>query len=155
MKYFTYPIHNLNLYIYHDKGIIHALNIHTLDQFLNPLYEENILIKKGLDEYFIGKIHPQNIGFNLEGTSFQKQVWSELLKIPFGYQLSYKQVAEKLGDSKKARAVANAIGKNPILILVPCHRVIANDGTIGGFSAGLEMKQLLLKNEGVTYELKK
>ena len=85
------------------------------------------------------------------GTNFQKKVWNEIKKIPKGRTTSYKQIAIAIGHPKAARAVANACGKNPNPIITPCHRVIASDGTIGGYSAegGVNTKRALLANEGV------
>ena len=74
------------------------------------------------------------IFLNLEGTTFQKKVWQELLKIPIGETRSYKEIANAIGNPKAARAVANACGKNPYPIKIPCHRVIRSDGSIGGYS---------------------
>ena len=85
------------------------------------------------------------------GTNFQKKVWNEIKKIPKGRTTSYKQIAIAIGHPKAARAVANACGKNPNPIITPCHRVIASDGTIGGYSAegGVNRKRALLAKEGV------
>ena len=85
------------------------------------------------------------------GTNFQKKVWNEIKKIPKGITTSYKQIAIAIGHPKAARAVANACGKNPNPIITPCHRVIASDGTIGGYSAegGVNTKRALLAKEGV------
>ena len=85
------------------------------------------------------------------GTNFQKKVWNEIKKIPKGRTTSYKQLAIAIGHPKAARAVANACGKNPNPIITPCHRVIASDGTIGGYSAegGVNTKRALLAKEGV------
>ena len=85
------------------------------------------------------------------GTNFQKKVWNEIKKIPKGRTTSYKQIAIAIGHPKAARAVANACGKNPNPIITPCHRVIASDGTIGGYSAegGVNTKRALLAKEGL------
>ncbi len=85
------------------------------------------------------------------GTNFQKKVWNEIKRIPKGRTTSYKQIAIAIGHPKAARAVANACGKNPNPIITPCHRVIASDGTIGGYSAegGVNTKRALLAKEGV------
>ena len=85
------------------------------------------------------------------GTNFQKKVWNEIKKIPKGRTTSYKQIAIAIGHPKAARAVANACGKNPNPIITPCHRVIASDATIGGYSAegGVNTKRALLAKEGV------
>ena len=87
----------------------------------------------------------------LEGTEFQIRVWNELKKIPKGETRTYKEIAELIGKPTAARAVANACGKNPYPITIPCHRVIRSDGGLGGYSGegGVEIKKLLLKNEKI------
>ena len=80
---------------------------------------------------------------------FQKSVWQALLEIPYGKTVSYQDIAKKLGNPKASRAVAKAVGANPFLILIPCHRVIGSDGSLRGFRAGLELKKKLLALEGV------
>jgi methylated-DNA-[protein]-cysteine S-methyltransferase len=84
-----------------------------------------------------------------KGTNFQKMVWTELKKIPFGETRTYKEIAVAIGKPKAARAVANACGKNPYPIIIPCHRVVRSDGTIGGFTGdgGIEEKRQLLRQE--------
>ena len=86
---------------------------------------------------------------NLKGTKFQKRVWEELLKIPFGETRSYKEIAISIGNPNSYRAVANACGKNPYPVTIPCHRAIKSDGSIGGYSAkgGIKRKRILLVNE--------
>lgn len=86
-----------------------------------------------------------------EGTDFQKKVWSELLKIKKGSVITYKDLAGKIGKSKAIRAVANAVAKNKLLVIVPCHRVIRSDQKIGGYSGkgGIKTKMKLLKSEGI------
>ena len=86
---------------------------------------------------------------NLEGTEFQIKVWNELKKIPIGETKTYKEIAKLIGNPKAARAVANACGKNPYPITVPCHRVVRSDGGLGGYSGkgGVETKRQLLENE--------
>ena len=86
---------------------------------------------------------------NLKGTKFQKRVWEELLKIPFGETRSYKEIAISIGTPNSYRAVANACGKNPYPVTIPCHRAIKSNGSIGGYSAkgGIKRKRMLLANE--------
>ncbi|MDC1210217.1 MGMT family protein [Pseudomonadota bacterium] len=86
----------------------------------------------------------------LKGTEFQLKVWNEIKKIPKGNVKTYKEIAEIIGNPNSARAVANACGKNPFLIEIPCHRVIRSDGGLGGYSGkgGIDMKKNLLMNEG-------
>ena len=85
----------------------------------------------------------------IEGTEFQRKVWNEIMKIPRGETKTYKQIAENIGKPKSYRAVANACGKNLYLEVIPCHRVIKSDGSIGGYSAkgGIKRKRMLLANE--------
>jgi O-6-methylguanine DNA methyltransferase len=100
-----------------------------------------------LKEYFSGKRKEFTIPLILIGTDFQKKVWQELLKIPYGQTISYKKEAINIGNPKAYRAVANANGKNKISIIIPCHRVIAHNGLLGGYSGGLDRKQYLLDLE--------
>ena len=92
---------------------------------------------------------------NIKGTDFQKQVWAEIKKIPKGKTLTYKELAIKIGKPKAYRAVANACAKNPLLITIPCHRVIRSDGKMGGFMGdkGVERKKRLLQSEGVNQKI--
>ena len=113
--------------------------------------QEQILKKtvSQLEEYFSGQRQQFDIALDIEGTVFQRKVWDQLLRIPFGSTVSYKEIAKKIKNPKAMRAVGNANGKNPLCIIIPCHRVIANDGTIGGYSGGIHIKQMLLKHEGI------
>ena len=101
-----------------------------------------------IQEYFKGARKSFNLPLFIEGSDFQSQIWTVLKKIPFGLTRSYSELAEELGDSKKARAVGSAVGENPFLLLVPCHRIIGSDGSLTGFAGGLERKEWLLKHEG-------
>lgn len=103
---------------------------------------------KQLSEYFCGKRTVFDFPINPDGTEFQKRVWKVLLGIPCGQTLSYGEVARLAGNEKACRAVGNAVGRNPILIAIPCHRVRAANG-LGGFSAGIEVKKYLLKKENI------
>jgi len=100
-----------------------------------------------LNEYFNGERSQFNIKLNPQGTDFQKRVWNALLTIPYGKTTSYLQLSKDLGDVKAIRAVANANGKNPLWIIVPCHRVIGSDGSLTGYAGGLSRKQWLLEHE--------
>ncbi len=100
-----------------------------------------------LEEYFNGDREQFSLKLNPEGTDFQKNVWNELLKIPYGKTTSYLELAKKLGDVKAIRAVANANGKNPIWIIIPCHRVIGTDGSLTGYAGGLHRKKWLIEHE--------
>ena len=113
--------------------------------------ERNVaLAASELAEYFAGKRRKFTVPLDLHGTPFQLQVWQTLRRIPFGKAVSYGEEARMLGKPKAARAVGSANGRNPIPIIVPCHRVVAGDGSLGGYSAGLPMKRKLLALEGVS-----
>ena len=109
--------------------------------------------KEELQKYFEGRLKQFTVQLSPEGTDFQKSVWKELCKIPYGKTLSYKQIAENLNNPKSCRAVGNANGKNPIPIIIPCHRVICTGGKLGGFSAGLDRKRFLLSLEQKEYQI--
>lgn len=100
-----------------------------------------------LNEYFEGTRTHFDLQINLEGTPFQKKVWNELKTIPYGKTLSYLELSRQLGDVKAIRAVANANGKNPLWIVIPCHRVIGSDGSLTGYAGGLHRKKWLLEHE--------
>jgi len=100
-----------------------------------------------LNDYFEGKRTDFTFKLNPSGTEFQQKVWRELLEIPFGKTISYLELSKKLDDVKAIRAVASANGKNPLWIVVPCHRVIATDGSLTGYAGGLWRKKWLLEHE--------
>jgi methylated-DNA-[protein]-cysteine S-methyltransferase len=100
-----------------------------------------------LNEYFEGTRTQFDLKLNPEGTDFQKTVWNQLEQIPYGKTISYLDLSKQLGDVKAIRAVANANGKNPLWIIVPCHRVIGSDGSLTGYAGGLHRKQWLLEHE--------
>ncbi len=100
-----------------------------------------------LQDYFNGKRNEFSFKINPSGTDFQKKVWEELLNIPYGKTCSYLELSKKLGDVKAIRAVASANGKNPLWIVVPCHRVIGSDGSLTGYAGGLWRKKWLLEHE--------
>ncbi|KJJ39627.1 methylated-DNA--[protein]-cysteine S-methyltransferase [Aequorivita vladivostokensis] len=104
-------------------------------------------VKKQFEEYFNGTRKTFDIPLSPEGTEFQKKVWTELLNIPYGETTTYQQMANKLGDPKVIRAAASANGKNPISIVIPCHRVIGSDGSLTGYAGGLHRKKWLLELE--------
>lgn len=106
--------------------------------------------KKQLEQYFAGKRTSFDVALDLVGTEFQVQAWRALCRIPFGKTISYGQQASNIKKPKAFRAVGSANGKNPIPIIVPCHRVVAGDGSLGGYSLGLRMKKQLLALEGVS-----
>lgn len=110
--------------------------------------------KVQLKEYFAGKRKKFDLAFDLQGTPFQLKVWKKLYEIPFGETRSYQDIAKSLRQPKACRAVGNANGKNPICIVIPCHRVITSGGKLGGYSSGLAMKKTLLKIEGIDQLIK-
>lgn len=100
-----------------------------------------------LSEYFRGERKKFDLPVKLSGTPFQLSAWKSLSRIPYGKTISYREQAEKIGAQKAFRAVGSANGRNPLPIVVPCHRVVAADGTLGGYAGGLKMKTLLLDLE--------
>ena len=115
-----------------------------LSESIPSLFQDVVM---QLNDYFEGNRTDFQFKMNPNGTDFQKKVWEELLKIPFGKTASYQEVTNKLGDPKAIRAVANANGKNPLWIVVPCHRVIGSDGSLTGYAGGLWRKKWLLEHE--------
>lgn len=112
----------------------------AIPELLRPAVEE-------LSAYFSGELQRFTFAIDLAGTPFQQKVWSELLRIPFGQTISYATLARAIGQPNAVRAVASANAKNPLLIVVPCHRVIGSDGKLTGFSAGIGTKKWLLDHE--------
>jgi len=100
-----------------------------------------------LQEYFAGKRKVFDLELAPSGTDFQKKVWQALLKIPYGKTATYKEIAAAIGHPKAARAVGMACNKNPIAIIIPCHRVVGSNGSLTGYAGGLEMKKRLLELE--------
>lgn len=100
-----------------------------------------------IDEYFQGKRQSFSIKYVLNGTEFQSKVWAELAKIPYGETVSYKNIAEAIGNVKAIRAVGNANGKNTLNIVIPCHRVIGANGSLTGYGGGLWRKEWLINHE--------
>lgn len=104
-------------------------------------------VEQEVNEYAKGKRRKFDIKLDAQGTDFQKTVWYCLLEIPYSDLTNYDSIAKKIGKEKASRAVGNAVGSNPIQIIIPCHRVIRKDKGLGGFAGGLEMKKKLLKIE--------
>ena len=109
-----------------------------------PVLEE---CRDQLDRYFKGELMTFKIPLNPEGTKFQQNVWTELLKIPFGETITYMELAVRLGDAKAIRAVGTANGRNPIAIIIPCHRVIGVGNKLTGYAGGIWRKKWLLELE--------
>ena len=106
-------------------------------------------LDRQLQAYFTGTLRTFTVPLEPAGTEFQRRVWDELLGIPFGATLTYRDVAQRAGHPNSVRAVGAAIGANPIAILIPCHRVIGSNGSLTGYAGGLERKEKLLRLEGV------
>lgn len=124
--------------------------IKVLDQEIpvsNTIPEELQLCAEEMHAYFNESIISFSFKLNPKGTEFQKKVWKALLEIPYGKTTSYLQLSKTIGNVKAIRAVANANGKNPIWIAIPCHRVIGSDGSLTGYAGGLHRKQWLLNHE--------
>lgn len=132
-----------------ENGIseISALDEGTVSETIPTILHEAVV---QLEDYFQGKRTDFNFKLNPKGTDFQQRVWQELLNIPYGKSISYLDLSKKLGDVKAIRAAASANGKNPIWIVVPCHRVIGTDGSLTGYAGGLWRKKWLLEHENPT-----
>ena len=135
-----------------DIGLTSVLFVNTNKRTLikkethsHPLLLET---EKQLNAYFNNTLTTFDLPLSLNGTVFQKRVWAQLITIPFGKTISYLELAKLLGDEKCIRAAASANGKNPISIIIPCHRVIGSNGTLVGYSGNIERKIFLLKHEG-------
>lgn len=102
-----------------------------------------------LDEYFAGTRKEFELPLHPSGTAFQQTVWNELVKIPFAETITYLHLAKRLGNVKSIRAAASANGKNPLAIIIPCHRVVGADGKLTGYAGGLHRKQWLLEHEAI------
>jgi methylated-DNA-[protein]-cysteine S-methyltransferase len=113
--------------------------IHSKENFTKAIEQ--------LDAYFKGERLTFDLKLNATGTDFQKKVWKELVKIPYGETISYGELAKRIGNPNASRAVGMANGKNPISIIVPCHRVIGKDGSLTGFGGGIDVKKRLLELE--------
>ena len=125
-------------------------SLYFIDQEFNPDLKSNSYLDKcveQLDVYFNGKRKIFELNLQPEGSVFQKKVWEELLKVPFGETRSYMEITKLIGDTKAIRAVANANGQNKISIIIPCHRVIGSDGSLTGYGGGLWRKKWLLDHE--------
>ncbi len=131
-----------------DKNGIQSITV--IDEKIeNPPHIPEDLQKcvQQLDEYFNGTRTEFKLKLNPQGTDFQKRVWNELLNVSFGKTRNYLEQSKKLGDAKAIRAVAAANGRNPIWIVIPCHRIIGSDGSLTGYAGGLWRKKWLLEHE--------
>ena len=136
-------------------GIIKVIASHDALQaivFVGELKKSNTnkitnMACQQLDEYFAGERQEFDLPLDKQGTEFQESVWLALQKIPYAETCSYQQIAEKINRPKAMRAVGSANGKNPLAIVVPCHRVIASDGSLSGYEYGVDKKSWLLQHE--------
>ncbi|QDK79394.1 methylated-DNA--[protein]-cysteine S-methyltransferase [Spirosoma sp. KCTC 42546] len=117
-------------------------------QSISPLVEPVQAAVQQLKDYFAGSRQTFDFPLNPSGTTFQQTVWQALLDVPFGTTQSYLALSRRIGDEKAIRAVAAANGRNPLWIVVPCHRIIGSDGSLTGYAGGLWRKQWLLEHEG-------
>ncbi len=133
---------------YTESGIT---GVHFMRNGIQPHTSEKSVLAdtaiRQINEYLEGKRYTFDLPLQLEGTEFQKKVWNELLKIPYGETASYKAIAERICQPKAARAVGMANNKNKIAIIIPCHRVIGSTGALTGYAAGLDIKRTLLQLE--------
>lgn len=145
--FYKYQFENISLYLVATET--HLINI----QFTQPqkaLLQTTELLSMAtiqLDEYFQGKRTIFSLPFKLTGTPFQLAVWKELQNIPYGKTTSYKEIAQKINKPKACRAVGMANNKNPLPIIIPCHRVIGSNGKLIGYAGGLKLKNYLLELE--------
>jgi O-6-methylguanine DNA methyltransferase len=117
------------------------------ESFSDPAYAIIRETCRQLDEYFAGKRREFHLPLSPQGTDFQQKVWKQLQTIPYGQTISYAQLAQAVDKPKACRAAGSANGKNPISIIIPCHRVIASDGSLGGYASGVQAKKQLLDLE--------
>ncbi|MGF9877010.1 methylated-DNA--[protein]-cysteine S-methyltransferase [Bacillus albus] len=130
-----------------DKGITSVIFVDERQEGItNEMIDQCI---NELDEYFKGNRKEFTVPLSAEGTAFQKNVWDALYNIPYGVSASYLDIAEKVGNTKAVRAIGGANSRNPISIIVPCHRVIGKSGKLVGYAGGLWRKEWLLKHEGI------
>ena len=119
----------------------------------NPVTEVLLIAQTQLQEYFAGTRHTFDFLLNPTGTDFQQRVWHELLTVSFGTTTSYLALSRRLGDEKAIRAVAAANSRNPLWIVIPCHRIIGSDGSLTGYAGGLWRKKWLIEHEQKTVQL--
>jgi methylated-DNA-[protein]-cysteine S-methyltransferase len=152
----TSPVGKLVL-LASEAGLAGLFFGHRLDEHRPPSDDaKNMHLNAAeaqLAEYFSGKRNQFEVLFDVRGTEFQKSVWGELSRIPFGTTRSYRDIAEAIGNPKSVRAIGLANGSNPISIIVPCHRVIGANGALTGFGGGLDIKRQLLVHEGALLDV--
>lgn len=132
-----------------DQGLVSAHFDRSGQEFSSPLLEE---AARQIQQWFARERTSFALPLDMRGTKFQQAVWRQLQAIPWGQTRSYGEIAAFLGKPGAARAVGGACGANPLVLIIPCHRVLAGDGRLGGFSSGLERKQQLLSFEGIKWK---
>lgn len=145
VAYYDSPIGLIELQA--DQGELLSLNFQKNKRYQEEETAVLSAVKKQLHQYFEGKRKEFKLPLRITGTEFQKSVWKKLIEIPYGDTFSYKEVAEAIGNNKAYRAVGNANNKNSISIIIPCHRVTASNGKIGGYGSGIWRKKWLLEHE--------
>jgi methylated-DNA-[protein]-cysteine S-methyltransferase len=130
-----------------DKSLCSLSIIETAEERISPKHPVLDRLIAELEGYFAGTLQTFTIPLAPKGTDFQQKVWAQLQSIPYGKTLNYAQMAHKLGDPLSIRAAATANGKNPIMLLIPCHRVIGSDGSLTGYAGGLHNKKRFLDLE--------
>ena len=148
-KYFFYNINNMPFTIAASGGFITDISLGK--NGIGGVNEKDELLDwaaRELEEYFAGERKEFSFPIMLQGTDFQKSVWEETAKVEYSKTVTYKDIAEKLGNANLARAVGNALNKNPVLIAIPCHRVLSVERNKFGFACGPDMKKYLLSIEG-------
>lgn len=149
-KYAVYSFKIGEIVVMEEDGFLTDLFIRNGKREFYGIQEETLVLRQTADElekYFSGKLKSFTVPVALHGTPFQRTVWQALREIPYGETRTYQQIAEDIGNPKACRAVGAANGRNPIWIIIPCHRVIGKDGGMTGYAGGLEAKGFLLELE--------
>lgn len=154
ISHYTYETGLGSVTFIEEDGALLAI---SMQRSLEGVEKETSLTKEAyaqLSEYLNGKRKTFDLPFKMRGTQFQLQVWNALLDIPYGETRSYKQIAEAIGNPKAVRAVGMANNRNPLLIIVPCHRIIGKNGSLVGYAGGLDKKEFLLRLENPNFSLR-
>jgi methylated-DNA-[protein]-cysteine S-methyltransferase len=144
-NYYRSPLGWLELE--HEQGLLTSAKLVARKPARGILLEERSVLFRQLQAYFQKQKKVFSVRLRASGTPFQARVWKALREVPYGKTASYAQIAARIGRKKSVRAVARAIGQNPLAIVVPCHRVIGSDGSLTGYAYGLRKKAWLLKHE--------
>lgn len=138
---------DITLFLVADETALLSIGFREPD---GVIWEENEIIlqcKAELQEYFTGQRKAFDVSISFNGTDFQNAVWQKLLEIPYGRVMSYSNLAKAIGKPKAARAIGNACNKNPIAVIIPCHRVVGKNGSLTGYAGGIGIKEKLLEIE--------